>query len=274
MRHFATASALLRAAHPVPALAVTAMTAGLAAAVGSGALGMLGVVAAVLSGQLSVGWLNDLVDADRDARVGRAGKPVATGAVSRRAVLVAVAASAPVAVLLSLPFGVAATAAHLVALVSAWAYDLGLKSTVFSALPYTVSFGLLPAFVALASAVAPPPWLVLAAALLGSAAHFVNVLPDIADDAATGVRGLPHRLGAVRSTAIAAVLVLATAALLALGPVGASPAGLLLLALAVVLLGTGLVLGRRPGSRAAFHAVLLVALLDVVVLLGNGVPPS
>ncbi|KAA5834668.1 hypothetical protein F1721_12440 [Saccharopolyspora hirsuta] len=247
------------------------MTAGLAAAVGGGALAVLGVVAAVLPGQLSVGWLNDLVDADRDAQVGRTGKPVAAGAVSRRAVLVAVVVSAPVAVLLSLPFGIAATAAHLVALGSAWAYDLGLKSTAFSVLPYAVSFGLLPVFVTLGNAAGPPSWLVLAAALLGSAAHFVNVLPDIADDDATGVRGLPHRLGAVRSTAVASVLVLATAALLVLGPVGVSPAGLLLLALAVVLLGAGLVLGRRPGSRAAFHAVILVALLDVVVLLGNGV---
>ncbi|RKT88312.1 4-hydroxybenzoate polyprenyltransferase [Saccharopolyspora antimicrobica] len=270
MRHFATASALLRASHPLPALAVTAIAAGLAAAV-SGA--PLGVAAAVLPGQLSVGWLNDLVDADRDARVGRPGKPVASGAVSRRAVLVAVVISALAAVVLSLPFGVAATAAHLVALGSAWAYDLGLKATAFSVLPYAVSFGLLPVFVTLGGGMAPPSWLVPAAALLGAAAHFVNVLPDLADDAATGVRGLPHRLGAVKSTAVASVLVLATAALLVLGPVGLS-AGLLLLALAVALLSTGLVLGRRPGSRAAFRAVILVALLDVAVLLGSGIPPG
>ena len=38
-----------------------------------------------------------------------------------------------------------------------------------------------------------------AAAALGSAAHFVNVLPDLADDAATGVHGLPHRLGPLAS---------------------------------------------------------------------------
>ncbi|MDA3627695.1 UbiA family prenyltransferase [Saccharopolyspora sp. WRP15-2] len=270
MRHFATASALLRAAHPLPALAVTAITAGLAAAVGSRPLGVLGVVGAVLSGQLSVGWLNDLVDADRDAQVGRSGKPVASGAVSRRAVLLAVVVSAPIAVVLSLPFGAAATAAHLVALGSAWAYDLGVKSTAFSVLPYAVSFGLLPAFVTLGIGAAPPVWLVLAAALLGSAAHFVNVLPDLADDAATGVCGLPHRLGATKSTAVAAVLVFTTAALLVLGSVG-FPAGLLVLVLAVVLLSAGLVLGRRPGSRAAFHAVVLVALLDVVVLLGSGI---
>ncbi|MDA3645044.1 UbiA family prenyltransferase [Saccharopolyspora indica] len=266
MRHFA----LARSSHPLPALAVTAIAAGLAAAVGGGALG---VAAAVLPGQLSVGWLNDLVDADRDARVGRSGKPVARGEVSRRVVLVAAVISALAAVVLSLPFGIPATAVHLVALGSAWAYDLGLKATAFSVLPYAVSFGLLPVFVTLGSDTAPASWLVLAAALLGAAAHFVNVLPDLADDAATGVRGLPHRLGAVRSTAVAALLVLATAVLLVLGPVGPS-AGLLLLVLAVVLLSTGLVLGRRPGSRAAFRAVILVALLDVAALLGSGIPPG
>jgi len=35
----------------------------------------------------------------------------------------------------------------------------------------------------------------VAAALLGFAAHFANVLPVLRADAATGVRGLPQRLG-------------------------------------------------------------------------------
>jgi 4-hydroxybenzoate polyprenyltransferase len=274
VRHFATAAALLRASHPVPALAVTGIAAGLAVTVGRDAAGLVVTAAAVLAGQLSVGWLNDLVDADRDARVGRRGKPVAAGAVSRPVVLIAVLVSAPTAVVLSLPFGVAATGAHLLALVSAWAYDLGLKSGPLSVLPYALSFGLLPAFVMLGSTGPPPMWLVLAAALLGSAAHFVNVLPDLGDDAATGVRGLPHRLGAARSTAVAACLVLAASATLVLGPVGTSAAGWAILVVAAAVLGAGLALGRRRGSRTAFHAVLLVALLDVVVLLTTGIPPS
>ncbi|MCI2418195.1 UbiA family prenyltransferase [Saccharopolyspora sp. K220] len=271
MRHLATASSLLLASHPVPAVGVTAITAGLAATVGQGATGVLVTAAAVLAGQLSVGWLNDLVDADRDAQVGRRGKPVAAGTISRRAVLVAVLLAAPMAVVLSLPFGGPATAAHFVALVSAWAYDLGLKASPLSVLPYALSFGLLPAFVTLGSTGPPPMWLVLAAALLGSAAHFVNVLPDLSDDAATGVRGLPQRLGAVKSTVAASCLVLAASATMALGPLRV---GWLLLPLAVLVLGAGFVLGRRPGSRTAFHAVVLVALLDVAVLLTTGIEPG
>ncbi|GAA0535822.1 hypothetical protein GCM10011581_24650 [Saccharopolyspora subtropica] len=274
MRHLATACALVRASHPVPAFGVTAIATGLAATTGRGAAGLLLTAAAVLAGQLSVGWLNDLVDAERDARVGRCGKPIAAGVLSRDVVLVAVVVAALVAVLGSVPFGAAAAAAHVLALVSAWAYDLGVKAGPLSVVPYAVSFGLLLAFVTLGSGNPPPLWLVLAGALLGSAAHFANVLPDLHDDAVTGVRGLPHRLGAAGSSAVAAALVLAASTALVFGPPGLAAAGWVVLPGAALVLVVGLVLGRRPGARTAFHAVLLVALLDVVLLLGAGVSPS
>jgi hypothetical protein len=41
------------------------------------------------------------------------------------------------------------------------------------------------------------PWAFAAGALLGVAAHFANVLPDLDDDRATGVRGLPQSLAAL-----------------------------------------------------------------------------
>lgn len=270
----ATAGALARACHPLPSLAVTAVAAGLVLGTDRPPLAALTVVAAVLAGQLSVGWLNDLVDAPRDALVGRAGKPVAAGAVAPAAVRAAVAAAAALAVLLSLPSGLAAAGVHTAALASAWAYDLGLKATAASALPYAVSFALLPAFVStgLPGAPLPPPWLMAAAACLGCAAHFVNVLPDLADDAATGVRGLPHRLGPRASLAIAAALVLAASALLAFGPPGPpAPCGLAAVPLAAAVLAVGAVRGRRPGSRAAFRAVVLVALIDAALLLRTGI---
>ncbi|GAB3231154.1 UbiA family prenyltransferase [Glycomyces halotolerans] len=266
--------ALALACHPAPALAVTAVAAGLAASTDRPAVAVLTVTAAVFAGQLSVGWLNDLIDAPRDARVGRLGKPVASGEVGPATVRGAVAVAAASAVLLSLPSGPAATGAHVAALASAWSYDLGVKATAASALPYAVSFALLPAFVSLGlpGAPLPPLWLMAAAAALGCAAHFVNVLPDLDDDAATGVRGLPHRLGPASSRLAAAALVLTASALLVFGPPG-TPAPLTLVAVpvAVVVVAVGLTLGRRPRSRAAFQAVLLVALIDVALLLQNGV---
>lgn len=268
--------ALVLASHPWPVLTVTVISAGLAVSSGRDAGGVAGLTAAVLAGQLSVGWLNDLVDAGRDARTGRAGKPVADGRLPPRVAAAGVVGAAVAALALTLLSGPEATAAHAVALASAWSYNLGVKGTVLSPVPYAVSFGLLPAVAVLGlpGAPLPPPWLVAAGALLGCAAHVVNVLPDLADDAATGVRGLPHRLGATVSTAVAVALVLATAALLTLAP--PEPPSLLrqlALPLAAGILAAGLVhTSRTPGSRALFHAVLTTAVLNAALLLTAGTP--
>lgn len=263
--------ALVRASHPEPTVAVTLAMVALAAAAGHGPAGMLAVAAAILAGQLSVGWLNDYVDAERDRRAGRTGKPIAAGRVGRSTVGVASAVAMTLCVPLSLLSGVPAAAAHLAAVASGWSYNLGLKATAVSVLPYAVSFGLLPAFVTLGLPGHPAPagWLVIAAALLGAAAHFANVLPDLAHDAVTGVRGLPQRLGATGSRVAAALLLLTASAALALGPAGPPTAlGLAVLVAAVVTLTAGQL--RGPGSSAMFRAVMIVAVLDVMLLIVSG----
>src|ERR1700678_1808507 len=81
--------ALIIASHPIPSLAVTAMATLLtaeAAPPGFRAWRVVLVALAVLAGQLSVGWSNDAVDADRDA--GRADKATAVGLVSARGLCV------------------------------------------------------------------------------------------------------------------------------------------------------------------------------------------
>ena len=262
-------AALLGSCHPQPAFAVTLIAALLALAVGRGWPGTAAVGAAILAGQLSIGWSNDYLDRYRDATTGRPGKPVAAGllpaATVRRASVLAVLAAVPLSLLSGLP----ATGLHLAAVGSAWSYNLRLKATAASVLPYLVSFGLLPAFVVagLPGHPAPPPWLVLAGALLGGAAHFANVLPDLADDVATGVVGLPHRLGPRLSAATAVGLLLLASAVLAAGP-PALPAALRAGAVPIAAVAglAGLLLGRRSGSRAAFTAVILVAVVDVVLL--------
>lgn len=268
-----TTGAMARASHPLPALAVTAVAAGLALGTDRTTASALLAAAAVFAGQLSVGWLNDLVDANRDARVGRTDKPLATGELAAGPVRTAFAVSAAAAIALSFASGPVAAAAHIAALASAWAYDLGVKATAWSVAPFAVSFGLLPAFLYMGQTGTPfpPLWLIAAAASLGSAAHFANVLPDFADDHATGVRGLPHRLGPWPTRLIAAALVLAASVLLVLGPPGPPPIlALAAIPVALAVLATGLALGRRPRSRAAFRAVMLVALLDVALLLQSG----
>jgi 4-hydroxybenzoate polyprenyltransferase len=267
----ATPLALLRACHPEPTAAVTLMSTGLAVTTGRDVRGVLLVAAAVLAGQLSIGWLNDALDARRDAAAGRADKPVATGTVSARTVGAAAAVAAVVCVPLSLASGAVAGGVHLVAVAGGWAYDLGMKSTALSVLPYVVSFGLLPLFVVLGlPGAAPPWWLPVAGALLGAGAHFANVLPDLDDDAATGVRGLPHRLGAPLSRIAAAALLLTATVVLAVAvPMPAALTWAVPL-LAALLVAAGFRAGRTPGSRAPFRAVIGVALLAVLLLLASG----
>ena len=47
------------------------------------------MVAAVSTGQLSIGWSNDALDAARDRLAGRTDKPVAAGRLPRRTVAAA-----------------------------------------------------------------------------------------------------------------------------------------------------------------------------------------
>jgi 4-hydroxybenzoate polyprenyltransferase len=266
-----TALALIKACHPEPTLAVTTVAALLAVATGRPAAGVVAVAAAVLASQLAVGWSNDAIDAPRDAAVGRAGKPIVAGLVSRRTVAVAAVVAAAVTAPLALLSGPVAALVATVGLVSALLYNWPLKSTAASVVPYAVSFAALPAFVVLGVA-RPAWWLIAAGALLGAGAHFANVLPDLDDDARTGVRGLPHRLGAGWSAAAAAALLFAATAALAFGPPGPpSWVGLAgFVAAVLVLLVGGYGASRRPGSRLAFRSVLVVAVLDVALLLTAG----
>lgn len=251
----------LRAGHLEPSLTVTAVACILALGAGRPAAGVAWVGAAVLAGQFSVAWGNDWLDRDRDRRTGRADKPAATGALPatrlRNAAFVALGACA----LLSLGSGGRATAVHLLAVGTGWAYNLGLKSTPASVVPYGLAFGLLPVFVwlGLEGAPLPPWWSVLASGLLGAGAHFTQALPDLADDARTGVRGLPQRLGFQGTLLTAAGLLIAGAVVITLGvaPLDPLTAGAVAAGIVLVL---GLVgAGMRGATRLAFHLTIAAA---------------
>lgn len=270
----AKALALLRACHPEPSVAVTLMIGALAVASGRGPLGCLLVASAVLTGHLSVGWCNDRVDLGRDTAGSRHDKPLVAGVIAPRTVSVAAGCALGLCVPLSLASGLAAGAAHLTGVAAAWAYDLGVKRTAASWLPYALGFGLLPAFVTLGlpGHPWPPVWAVAAAALLGVGAHFTNVLPDIDADLAAGVRGLPQRLGRRRTRMLAPVPLLAACAVLVWGPPGpAGPLGWAALAVTGALaVATVLPVGAGGHSRLPFLATLAMAVTAVTLLLAHG----
>ena len=265
---------LLLSSHPGPGAAVTLVAVVLGVGVGLEPWRVIVLGLAILCNQWSVGLSNDWIDADRDAAVGRRDKPVARGWIARATVRNTAFATAAAAILLTLPLGPLASLAHAVFILSAWSYNAWLKSTPFSVLPYLVSFGLLPVVVTLAlpTPSSAAPWAIALGALLGTAAHFANVLPDLKDDRATGVRGLPHRLGR-RASGIVTYLVLAAASVVAIlgpvGPIGWLQGAGLALGLGIAATGILLVLTRPPG-RLLFQLIILAALVDVALLAFTG----
>lgn len=257
-------SALLRAAHVGPVVAVVVLAVLLAVSLDFSAARVLLVGVTVLAGQLTIGWSNDLVDEARDREVTRPDKPIATGEVSAGTVRLACALALVAVVPLSFACGWRAGLLHLLVVASGWAYNLWLKATVWSWLPYAFSFGGLVVFVSLVGdpSELPPWWMPAAGALLGVGAHLVNVLPDLAEDAATGVRGLPHRIGARWLPASATAVLVAGSVLVA----GGAGIGRLasLVALGAVAVLAAVALGGR--GRVPFVAAIGIALVDVVLL--------
>ncbi|MEV6425234.1 UbiA family prenyltransferase [Streptomyces sp. NPDC051662] len=262
-------AALLGACHPGPTIAVTLLVAGLAVASGQDASGCLLVTAAVLTGQLSVGWSNDAVDAARDTAAGRRAKPVVGGAIDARTVRAAALVALALCVPLSLVYGTLAGVVHLVGVAAAWLYNVRLKSTVLSWLPYAIGFASLPAFVTLGLPGQPRPawWVVTAAALVGVGAHLGDVLPDIEADLALGVRGWPQRLGPAAVRLLLPAPLVAATVLLALG--GAGALGAVAVAVALITAVGGSLLGRRR-PKVPFRAAIVVAGADVALLLSHG----
>jgi 4-hydroxybenzoate polyprenyltransferase len=272
-----TARLLFASSHPGPTVTVTVLAAVIAAAVGHPVWLVVLVALTVVAGQLSIGLANDWIDADRDRAVGRSDKPVARGLIAVGTVRTAAYATAGVAVVLSLFLGPVAAVAHLVLVAAGWAYDAGLKRSVWSVAPFVVAFGLLPVVSVAAGSEGQWPawWAIATGAVFGIAIHCTNVLPDLVDDAATGVRGFPHRLGlrgagivAFASLVVAAALVLGGQVLgddpvLGLGVVLAVLGAVVVAVLAVV--GVRLVLAGRA-SRTLFRLVIASSLVLVVEL--------
>ncbi|HWC31018.1 MAG TPA: UbiA family prenyltransferase [Dehalococcoidia bacterium] len=212
------ALAWLQAAHAFPLIMVLALTALIGAAssdgdIDAGRIALL--VLAMLGSQLAIGWTNDYRDRESD-RVFQPSKPVPSGLVPAPwlpwAALIAVCASLAIGVTLGLAplaFLVIGTAAGIV-------YDLGVKDTKLSWLPYLVAFAVLPPFVWTALGVFRDDflWLYAVGAPLAVAGHIANVLPDLDTDAASGRTSVAVTLGRRRSLMLLGACVVAPGLLL------------------------------------------------------------
>lgn len=196
-----------RLIHPFPTLLNVAATAGLAfVAAGGDPPGsvLLRMLLLMFCAQSAIGITNDLFDRELDAAT-KPWKPLVTGAVSPRQAQVLASGLAAATVALAATLGAWSLTLAALGLACGLAYDVRLKRTLLSAVPFMVAIPTLPlwVWVTLGEWRQDLWWLLPLGALLGLALHLVNTLPDIEGDAAHGVRGLAHALGAPASGAVA-----------------------------------------------------------------------
>jgi 4-hydroxybenzoate polyprenyltransferase len=198
---------LLKASHFIPSLIVSAI----AFLFGTyywweGPAYVIGFT--VFTGQLVVGWSNDLYDFADDAKHARINKPLVSGLITERYLRKWLVFMVPFSLLANIfgPLGLQGGLLYFLGVGCGVAYNFYFKFRISSPLPYAVAFAILPSCIALSKSITPPIWMWLGGGLLGCAAHFINVLKDMDQDRQSAIRGLPQRVGKAGSIAIAIVL--------------------------------------------------------------------
>ena len=256
--------AAVRLVHPAPTLAVTTLSAVLGAIL----LAQVGqpiderwvfTVAAVLGSQIFVGATNDVVDRARDQAAARVSKPLAAGDLSPGTAVWIASVGLALQLVASLRLSGLALALGFAATGSALAYNLWLARTPLSVIPYRVSFGLLPLWVA--AGVGVPLERVALAPLLvapfAAAAHLANALRDFEADATLGSRNLAQVLG--RRTALLLAWALAMGVGLGVGLVLVAGGETGVPALLLGLLGLVAVAQGARGPEALWAGMLIAA---------------
>lgn len=253
---------LLKTSHVGPTLVVTLVGTLIASSLTSVPRSLL-IGAAVLTGQLCVGWTNDLVDEEGDRAEGRIDKPIAQGLLARDVVIGATKIALALTVSLSLlgPLGIRGGLIHLLGVGCGLAYNFFFKSTLLSPLPYAIAFAALPSSIVLSQGYVVPIWLITAGALFGLAAHFANVVKDMEQDRIAGIKGLPQLLGSKVSLFIAGLSLIEIGIML-----GVVTKNRAVIPLSIL---TGIFIFALP-KKYSFPLILAIAVVDVGVLVSLG----
>jgi 4-hydroxybenzoate polyprenyltransferase len=198
---------LLKASHFIPSLIVSSIA--FAFGVHYWWEGPAYVIAfTVFTGQLVVGWSNDLYDFADDQKHQRLNKPLVSGVITEKYLRSWLIFMVPFSFVVKIlgPLGFKGGLLYWLGIGCGVAYNFYFKFTFLSPLPFAVAFAILPSCIAISKDVTPPLWMWLGGALLGCAAHFVNVLKDLDQDRASEIKGLPQIVGKKASITIAAVL--------------------------------------------------------------------
>ena len=200
---------LLKASHFGPTLIVTSISFGFALYYWWE--GPAYVIAfGVFTGQLVVGWSNDLYDFDDDLRHQRTIKPLVSGLITKQYLEKWLRVMVPFSFVANLlgPLGIKGGLVYMLGIACGVAYNFYFKFSALSPLPYAIAFAALPSSIAISKDITPPLWMWLGGAFLGMAAHFINVLKDMKEDYVSGIKGLPQRLGTRGSVLAAVVLII------------------------------------------------------------------
>ncbi len=202
---------LLKASHFGPTLLVTAIS--FSFATHYWWEGPAFVIAfGVFTGQLVVGWSNDLYDYQDDLRHDRQNKPLVAQSISKETLQRWLRFMVPFSFIANLlgPLGIKGGLVYMLGIACGVAYNFYFKFSPLSPLPYAIAFAALPSSIAISKEITPPTWMWLGGALFGMAAHFINVIKDMKEDQVSQIRGLPQILGTKKS-------ILAASALISLG---------------------------------------------------------
>jgi 4-hydroxybenzoate polyprenyltransferase len=199
---------LLKASHFGPTLLVTAISFGFATYYWWE--GPAYVIAfGVFTGQLVVGWSNDLYDFEDDLKHNRQNKPLVSGVITREFLQRCLRLMVPFSFIANLggPLGIQGGLVYMLGVAFGVAYNFYFKFSFLSPLPFAVAFAALPSCIAISKDITPPTWMWAGGALFGMAAHFINVIKDMKADQISEIKGLPQLLG-TRKSIIAATLLI------------------------------------------------------------------
>jgi geranylgeranylglycerol-phosphate geranylgeranyltransferase len=215
--------------------------------------------------QVAIGTVNDLVDAPADA-IAKPAKPIPAGLVPRPVAIGVAGTAIALGVVLSLPSGGPTVALALVCLGVGLTYDLALKGTAWSWLPFAVGIPLIPVF-AWVGAVGTMPAvfavLIPTAVVAGAALAIGNALADFERDQASGVVSIATALGAERASRLqgALLIVVSVVAVASAVLVGATAGQLTVVGIAALMPIAAATAGRRrsPVGRERAWEVQAVA---------------
>ena len=187
-------------------------------------------------------------------------KPLVSGEITTTKLRIAIKIVAPFTVLINIlgPLGLKGGLVYLFGVGMGVSYNFYFKSTLLSPIPYALAFAALVSSIIVSTDRMPPLWFITAAACLGVAAHFANVLKDIDQDLASKIKGLPQHIGKKGSRLVTSLLLITATFIL-----HSANSNLLLLIIGLVF---ALITSIAP-NKIIFKSLMITAVVDVIMFI-------